>query len=59
MTTEKKYDPHVVVVWPNSSTVAVKEFSHKEEAEEKYEELVQKHAPKVVLAQVVKSHGEG
>jgi hypothetical protein len=65
---EKEYNPHVVVVWMSSlrgsgsfaapfTTVAVKEYPFKEDAEEKYNELI--HADKVVLAKVVKSHGEG
>jgi len=55
----KEYDPHVVIVWTSPTTVAVKEFPYGEDAEEKYNELVQLHAQKVVLAKVIKSHGEG
>jgi len=74
MAVEKKYDPHVIVVWTpclsgkmrnrkleavEDTEVAVQEYSYKEDAEEKYELLIQAGAPKVVLAKVIKAHGEG
>jgi len=59
MAVEKKYDPHVVIVWTSDTTVAVKEYPYKEDAEEKYHQLTETHAQKVVLAQVVRVHGEG
>jgi len=55
----KDYDPHVVVVWTSPTTVAVKEYPYREDAEEKYNEVVQAHAQKVVLAKIIKTHGEG
>lgn len=55
----KEYNPHVIVVWTSDTTVAVKEYSYKEDAEEKYQELVALHVQKIVLAKVVRSHGEG
>lgn len=55
---EKKYDPHVVVVWTSDTTIAAQEYSYKEDAEEKYEALTQSHF-KAVLAKVIKAHGEG
>ena len=59
MAIEKEYNPHVVVVWTSATTVAVKEYSYKEDAEEKYHQLTEMHVQKVVLAKVVRSHGEG
>lgn len=56
---EKTYEPHVIVVWTSDTTVAVKEYSYKEDAVEKYNELREAHVQKVVLAKVVRSHGEG
>lgn len=58
----KQYNPHVVIVWTTATTattVVIKEFSYEEDARAKYEELVSLHAEKVVLAKVVRSHGEG
>ena len=55
----KEYNPHVVIVWTGSTNVAVQEYPYKEDAEEKYNEIVQLHVRKVVLAKIVKSHGEG
>lgn len=57
----KEYSPHIVVVWSRESNevAAVKEFSYKEDAEEKYNDLVLLHAAKIVLAKLVRSHGEG
>ena len=55
----KEYAPHVIVVWTSPTTVAVKEYPYKEDAEEKYNEVVQTHAQRVVLAKIIKSHGEG
>lgn len=57
--TAKEYNPHIIVVWTSPSTVAVKEYPYKEDAEEKYNELLQLGAVKVVLAKTIKSHGEG
>jgi len=54
----KTYEPHIVVVWTSDTSVAVKEYSYKEDAEEKYNQVVQMHY-KVALAKVVKEHGEG
>lgn len=54
----REYNPHVVVVWTSATTIAAQEYSCKEDAEEKYEALVQARF-KVVLAKVVKAHGEG
>jgi hypothetical protein len=60
---QKQYAPHVVIVWiatpGRQVTVAVQEYPYKEDAEEKYNEIVQLYAQKVVLAKVVRSHGEG
>jgi len=56
---EKEFNPHVVLLWGNAKAIAVREFSFKEDAESLYEDAVQAHAFKVVLAKVVKSHGEG
>ena len=58
MTIEKQYNPHVVVVWATNAMVA-QEFPHIEDAEDKYNEIVQTHPRKVVLAKVVRAHGEG
>jgi len=58
-TEPKEYNPHVIVVWTSSETIAVQEYAYKEDAEEKYNELVQTHIQKIVLAKVIKSHGEG
>jgi hypothetical protein len=62
-TTEKKYDPHLVVVWiherSGQETVAVKEFSYKEDAEAKYLECVDRQIPKAALAKIIRAHGEG
>lgn len=55
----KEYDPHVIVVWTSPNAVAVQEYPYKEDAEEKYNDVVQAHAQKVVLAKIIKSHGEG
>lgn len=54
----KEYSPHIVVVWTSPTSVAVKEFPYREDAEAKYQELVEAHQ-KVTLAKVTKSHGEG
>ena len=56
---QKQYDPHVIVLWVSDTTFAVKEFPFKEDAEEKYNEVVQTRVLKVVLAKVIKMHGEG
>jgi len=55
----KEYNPHVIIVWTSETAVAVKEYPYKEDAEEKYNEIVQLHPYKVVLAKVVKAHSEG
>lgn len=55
----KEYNPHMVIVWTTAKEVAIKEFSYKEDAESKYNEIVQLNAEKVVLAKLVKSHGQG
>jgi len=54
----KVYEPHAVIVWPSPTTVAVKEYPYKEDAEAKYEEIVQMHQT-VALAKIVKKHSEG
>lgn len=58
MSTNKVYNPHIIVVWTSSTTVAVKEYPYQEDAEEKYREL-ETHVQKLVLAKVVRAHGEG
>jgi hypothetical protein len=58
-TISKTYSPHIVVVWTSDTTVVVKEYPYQEDAEEKYEELIQVHVQKITLAKVVKKHGEG
>jgi len=55
----KMYEPMLVVVWTSPTAVAVKEYPFREDAEDKYNELLQAHVPKVVLAKIIKSHGEG
>lgn len=66
---EKTYEPYFIIVWvsPNVSIkraevpqgVAVKEFSYREDAYEKYEELIQRGAQRIALAKLVKKHVEG
>ena len=55
----KEYNPHIIAVWTSSTIVFVKEFPFKEDAEEKYRELLEVHTQKIVMAKVVKTHGEG
>jgi hypothetical protein len=55
----REYDPHVVVVWPTPSTVAAQVYPCREDAEEKYNEIVQLRVQKVVLAKIIKADGEG
>lgn len=59
MAVEKTYAPHIIVVWTSDTTVGAQLFPYKEDAEDKYQELVRRRVPKVVLAKVVKAHGEG
>lgn len=62
MATEKKYDPHVVIIWLTAKDVAVKEFSYKEDAQAKYDEIMATGArsfEQVALAKIVRVHGEG
>jgi len=57
---EKTYEPHVIVVWASPTNVAVQEFPYKEDAEEKYNEILPLRGfQKVVLAKIVRKHGEG
>jgi len=55
----KEFSPHVVIFWGNANAITVREFSYKEDAEDLYEQLLQAHTQKAVLAKVVKAHGEG
>ncbi|MFA5306641.1 MAG: hypothetical protein WC365_04270 [Candidatus Babeliales bacterium] len=56
---EKTYEPHVIIVYATDKTMAVKEFSYKEDAYQKYNDILQVVGVKIVLAKVVKMHGEG
>jgi hypothetical protein len=54
----KTFQPHIILV-EQEGKLFVSEESYKEDAEARYEEYVQKHASKVVLAKVIRAHGEG
>lgn len=60
MPDSKEYNPHIVAVWtsPDNFAVVVQEFPYKEDAETKYEEIVQRGVSKIILAKVIKVHGE-
>jgi hypothetical protein len=59
----KTYEPHVIIVWVRpeigSEIAAVKEIPYREDAYEKYNNLIEGGATKIALAKVVKKHGEG
>jgi hypothetical protein len=57
----KTYEPHIVAVWISDKEVVVQEFPYKEDAIEKYQEIATRARgyQKVVLAKVVRKHGEG
>ena len=66
---EKTYEPHFIIVWASTNVnidkkgtaigVAVKEFPYKEDAYEKYNELIQKGIQEIALAKLIKKHVEG
>lgn len=59
---EKKYDPHIIIVWLTEKNVAVKEFPYKEDAQAKYDEILATGTRafwKVALVKIVRVHGEG
>ena len=64
----KEFNPHIVVIWlSDNKSVYVKDYSYKQDAEEKYGQLEQLLAEigarakiqKIALAKIVKTHGEG
>jgi len=56
---EKTYEPHFIIVWTSDVSVAVKEVPYKEDAYEKYNELIQKGVQRIALAKLIKKHMEG
>lgn len=55
----KTYEPHIVIGWTAEGKVGFEEFSYKEDALEKYYTAVELRLRKVILAKVVRQHGEG
>ena len=54
----KTYEPHIII-WSSERNGGIKEFAYKEDAFEEYFKLEALHTPKVILAKVVRQHGEG
>jgi len=51
---QKQYNPHLVVVWTLDTTITVKEYPFKEDAEKTCNEIALTQARKVVLAKIVR-----
>ena len=55
----KTYEQHVILIPLRGNAAVFEEFSYKEDAIKEYFELESKHPSKVILAKVVRQHGEG
>lgn len=56
--TEKTYEPYFVIVWTLAGII-VREIPYKEDAYNKYEDLLQLGVKEIALAKLIKKHGEG
>jgi hypothetical protein len=55
----KTYEPHIVIIPLKGNAAIFEEFSYKEDAINMYLEVEAKHPSKIMLAKVVRQHGEG
>jgi hypothetical protein len=55
----KTYEPHVVIAWTGEGRIGLEEFPYKEDAFDKYNIAVAMRLRKVILARIVRQHGEG
>lgn len=56
---KREYSPHVIIAWSPEGKVAIQDYSYYDEALDKYMELESLKCPKIILAKIIRQHGEG